>query len=188
MSGNRGRRRGTVGVLAVVAAVGLGGWFLYEGNRTRADSRTRIIEACQGLVDPDRVMRLAGSADTVDAGEAGSHLCVLRRASTFEGQEDMQEYFSLTVAATSGAVSGDGRFDYDGGRTVAITAKCAEPVESTGVTSVRATATSELERVDFADPGELAELAREAALRAAARQGCETDLPEVPRDLKTAGR
>lgn len=188
MSGNRGRRLGTVGVLAVVAAAGVCGWFLYDGNRTRADSRAEIRQACQGLVDPDRVMRLGRPSDKVDAGERGDHLCVLRRAVTFEGQEDMDAYFSLTLTSSSGAVSGDGRFEYDGGRNVAVTAKCARPVEGTGVTSVRATATSEYERTDFADPRELAALAREAALRAAARQGCETGLPEVPQDLKAPGR
>lgn len=188
MSGNRGRRLGTVGVLVVVAAVGVGGWFLYDWNRTHADSRTRILEACQGLVDPERVMRLGRPADKVDAGERGDHVCVLRRAGKFEGQEDMYPYFSLTVVSAPGAVSGDGRFAYDGGRNVAVTAKCAEPVQGTGVTSVRATATSEYERTDFADPRELAALAREAALRAAARQGCETGLPEVPQDLRAPGR
>ncbi|MFD9305286.1 hypothetical protein ACFWCB_21955 [Streptomyces sp. NPDC060048] len=175
-------------MLVVVAAVGVGGWFLYDGSRTRADSRARITEACQGLVDPDRVMRLARSADEVDAGERGDHLCVLRRAGTFEGRKDMQEYFSLTLTGSHGAVTGEGRFDYAGGRSVAVTAKCAEPVEGTGVTSFRATATSEFERTDFADPGELAALAREAALRAAAKAGCTTDLPEVPKDLTAAGR
>ncbi|MEV6955409.1 hypothetical protein [Streptomyces sp. NPDC051183] len=186
MSENRGRRIGPVGVLAIVAAVGVGGWFLYDWNQTRmerADSRAQINEACQGLVDPDRVMRLAGHADKVDAGERGEHLCVLRRASTFEGQEDMQEFFSLTVVSSHGADPGESGFDHAGGRNVAVTAKCATPVEGTGVTSVRVTAASELERVDALDPRELAALAREAALRSAARQRCETVVPEVPQAL-----
>ncbi|MBT2445572.1 hypothetical protein J7F03_00375 [Streptomyces sp. ISL-43] len=191
MSENRGRRLGTFGVVVCIAAAGLGGWFLYEWNGTRQDranSRAEITEACEGLVDPERVMRLGRPADKVDAGERGDHLCVLRRAAMFEGQEEMYEYFSLTVAGSPGAVTGDGRFDYVGGRSVVVTAKCAEPVEGTGVTSFRVTATSEFERTDFADPGELAALAREAALRAAAKAGCATGLPEVPQDLTAAGR
>ncbi|MEV7522761.1 hypothetical protein [Streptomyces sp. NPDC091371] len=191
MSEKRGRRLGTGGVLAVVAAVGVGGWFLYDWNLTRldrADSRAQIIEACQSLVDPERVMRLGRPADKVDAGERGDRLCVLRRAGVFEGQEDMYEYFSLALNSSSGPVTGEGAFEWDGGRNVTVTAKCATPVEGTGVTSVRTTATSLYERTDFVAPGELAALAREAALRAAVRQRCETTLPEVPQDLGAAGR
>ncbi|WP_327253646.1 hypothetical protein [Streptomyces sp. NBC_01244] len=187
MSGIRGRRLGTGGVLLVVAAVGVGGWFGYDWNQTRQDrarSRAEITEACEGLVDPGRVMRLGIPSDKVDAGERGDRLCVLRRAGMFEGQEDMYEFFSLGVAHSTGPVVNAGRYDYDGGRTVAVTAACAKTAEGTGPTSVRATATSLYENADFADPRELAVLAREAALRAAAKRGCATRLPEVPQDLR----
>ncbi|WP_407838360.1 hypothetical protein ACE1OC_21520 [Streptomyces sp. DSM 116496] len=187
MSWIRGRRLGTGGVLLVVAAVCAGGWFTYDWNRTRQDraqSRAAITKACEGLVDPGRVMRLGTPSDKVDAGERGDRLCVLRRAGMFEGQEDMYEFFSLGVANSTGPIVDAGRYAYDGGRTVAVTAACAEAVAGTGVTSVRVTATSLYENADFADPRELAALAREAALRAAAKQGCATQLPAVPQDLR----
>lgn len=166
--------------IALAAFLALGGWAMYDGNRTRQDSRAEIVEACQGLVDPDAVMRYGDSEEKVDARPAGDHLCLLRKAGTFEGQEDMFDYFSLTVVTSKDAEPGESRFDL-GVRSVVVIAKCADPVESAGVTSLRVTAASELERADRGEPGALAALAREAALRAAAKAGCETVLPEAPR-------
>ncbi|MBT2468691.1 hypothetical protein J7E97_12580 [Streptomyces sp. ISL-66] len=170
-------------LLSVVIAAGLalGGWALYDAYRTREDSRAEITEACQGLVDPDAVMRFGGSGNKVDADSAGQHLCVLRREVTFEGQEEMHPYFSLTVAASNDAEPGESRFDL-GVRSVAVTAKCADPVKSGGVTSLRVTAATEYDRADRGEPGTLAALARGAALRAAAKAGCETALPRAPKD------
>ncbi|MGW6706944.1 hypothetical protein ACWGDE_18910 [Streptomyces sp. NPDC054956] len=155
------------------------GWLVFDAHRThqvREHSRAEITAACQGLVDPERVMRFGGKADKVEAAPAGDHLCVLSRAGTFEGQEQMDEYFSLTVVASKGAEPGGSRVD-PGNAAVSVTAKCADPATSGGVTSLRVTAASEYDRSDRGEPGELEALAREAALRAAAKAGCETVLP-----------
>ncbi|MET9854067.1 hypothetical protein ABZY57_14125 [Streptomyces sp. NPDC006450] len=182
MSGSRGRRLGTGGVVVLVvctAALAVGGWFVHERQGIRQDSRAEITRACQGLVDPDAVMRFGGFADRVDSTGTGGHVCVLRRAVTFEGQEVMEEYFSLKVASSRDAAPGESRFDL-GSRSVAVTAKCADPAESAGVTSLRVTAVREGDLASRGEPGALAALAREAALRAAAKAGCTTSLPDAP--------
>lgn len=182
MSGSRGRRPGTGGVLLVMAAVGLSVWFVYSLNQThqvRVHSRAAITEACQGLVDPDEVMRFGGLADKVAGSPAGDHLCVLSRAGTFEGQEQMFDYFSLDVVTFKDAAPGGSRFGL-GADAVTVTASCAGPVSAAGVTSLRVTAASEYDRSDPGRSGALATLARGAALRAAAKAGCETSLPPTP--------
>lgn len=137
-----------------------------------------ITEACQGLVDPEAVMRF-GDADKVEGSPAGDHLCMLSRASTFEGQEQMVEYFSLTVVTSKDAEPGESRV-VPGGAAAVATARCADPVKSAGVTSLRVTAASASDRPDSSRPGALAAMAREAAVRAAAKAGCETTLPPAP--------
>ncbi|MEU8842342.1 hypothetical protein AB0D97_24935 [Streptomyces roseus] len=62
-----------------------------------------------------------------------------------------------------------------------MTAKCADPVRSAGVTALRVTAGTEFEAAMRGEPGALPSLAREAALRAAAKAGCQTTLPPAPK-------
>ncbi|MCJ0875015.1 hypothetical protein [Streptomyces sp. AP-93] len=182
MSEKRSRRLGTggvVGLVVCVAALAVGGWFVYGAYEIRQDSRAEITEACEGLVDPDAVMRFGGGGRKVDSTGTGGQVCVLRRAVTFEGQEEMAEYFSLKVVASKDAEPGESRFDL-GIRSVEVTAKCADPVKAAGVTSLRVTAVREGDLATRGEPGALAALAREAALRAAAKAGCETTLPAAP--------
>lgn len=182
-SGGRGRRPSTAGVVLVVAVLGLSGWYVYALNRThqvRERSRAAITEACQGLVDPDAVMRFGGPARKVAGSPAGDHLCVLSRAETFEGQEQMTEYFSLTVVTSKEAAPGGSRVDA-GVDAVTVTADCADPAKSAGEASLRVTAASEYDRSGRGEPGALEALAREAARRAAAKAGCATALPAAPK-------
>lgn len=181
MPESRGRRLGTggaVGLAVCAAALGAGGWFVYDAYRTGQAVRAEIAEACEGLVDPDAVIRFA-EVNKVDSTGTGGQVCVLRRAVTFEGQEEMDEYFSLEVVASKDAEPGESRFEL-GIRSVEVTAKCADPAESAGMTSLRVTAVREGDRADRGKPGALAALARDAALRAAAKEGCETTLPAAP--------
>lgn len=171
-------------MVLVVAALGLSSWYVYSMNRThqvREHSRAAITEACQGLVDPDAVMRFGGPAREVAGSPAGDHLCVLSRAGTFEGQEQMEEYFSLTVVTSKEAAPGGSRVEAAGPDAVTVTVNCAGPAGSAGVTSLRVTAASEYDRSGRGEPGALDELAREAARRAAAKAGCETVLPTTAR-------
>ncbi|WP_328299608.1 hypothetical protein OG389_18635 [Streptomyces sp. NBC_00435] len=162
----------------IVAAVGVGGWFLYDRYGLRAESRAEITEACQGLVDPAAVMGFGSRR--VDAAPAGDAVCVLRHAVMFEGQEEMREFVSLTVVAAKDAGPGGSRFEY-GDRGVTAIAKCADPAASAGVTSLRVTAATEGDGGGRGEPGFLSGLAREAALRAAAKAGCGTTLPAAPK-------
>lgn len=162
----------------IVAAVGVGGWFLYDAYGGRAQSRAEITEACQGLVDPGAVMWFG--SPRVDAAPAGDAVCVLRRAVTFEGQEEMHEFVSLAVAASKDAEPGESRFEHDV-RSVTAVAKCADPARSAAVTSLRVTAATEGDGPGRGKPGFLSGLAREAALRAAVKAGCGTTLPAAPK-------
>lgn len=162
----------------IVAAVGVGGWFLYDSYGGRAQSRAEITEACQGLVDPGAVMSFG--SPRVDAAPAGNAVCVLRRAVTFEGQEEMREFVSLTVAPSKDAEPGGSRFEYDA-RSVTAIAKCADRAGAAGMTSLRVTAATEGDAAGRGEPGFLSGLAREAALRAAAKAGCGTTLPAAPK-------
>ncbi|MET3982472.1 hypothetical protein [Streptomyces sp. PvR034] len=177
MSRSRGRWLLGVGLPVVLVAAGVAGWFVYDRYGDRARSRSEITTACRGLVDPDVVMRVGGN--TMDAGPAGAQLCVLRRAVTFEGQQEMREFLSLTVTSSKDAEPGDSRFE-QGPRSVTAIAKCADPTASGAVTSVRVTAAAESDGVLRGEPGFLAGLAREAALRAATEAGCAATLPPAP--------
>ncbi|WP_330297265.1 hypothetical protein [Streptomyces sp. NBC_00503] len=178
MAQSRGRWLLGVGIPVIVAAMGVGGWFLYDNSGDRAQSRAEIIENCQGLVDPDAVMGFG--MPKVEAGATADQACVLLRAVTFEGQEQMEEFASLKVEASKDAEPGASRFDYDARSVVAI-ARCADPARSGGVTALRATAATEGDSPGRGRPGFLSGLAREAALRAAAKAGCETTLPAAPK-------
>ncbi|MFE4265158.1 hypothetical protein [Streptomyces sp. NPDC056883] len=182
MSGNRGWRLGTggrVGLAVCVAALAVGGWFVHGAYVIRQDSRAEITEACGGLVDADAVMRFGGGGRKVDATGTAGHGCTLSREVTFEGQKGMADYFSLVVVSSKEAEPGGSRFEL-GVRSVEVTAKCADPAASAGVTFLRVTAVREGDRAHRGEPGALAALAREAALRAASKAGCETTLPAAP--------
>ncbi|MFI5984254.1 hypothetical protein ACIBEA_25660 [Streptomyces sp. NPDC051555] len=178
MSQSRGRWLLGVGMPVVLVAAGVAAWFVYDRYGERATSRSEITAACRGLVDPDEVMRVGGN--TVDAGPAGVHLCVLRRAVTFEGQQEMAEFLSLTVTSSKDAEPGDSRFE-QGPRSVTAVAKCADPTASGAVTSLRVTAATEGDGPGRGEPGFLAGLARGAALRVAAEAGCAATLPAAPK-------
>lgn len=178
MAQSRGRWLLGVGIPVIVAAVGVGGWFLYDNSGDRARSRAEIIANCQGLVDPDAVMGFG--MRRVEAGATADQACVLQRAVTFEGEEQMEEWVSLKVEASKDAEPGGSRFDYDADSVVAI-ARCTDPARSGGVTALRATAAAEGDSPGRGRPGFLSGLAREAALRAAAKAGCETSLPAAPK-------
>ncbi|MFD7031267.1 hypothetical protein ACFWAR_24870 [Streptomyces sp. NPDC059917] len=178
MSRSRGRWLLGVGLPVALVAAGVAGWFVHDRYGDRAQSRSAITTACRGLIDPDAVMRVGGN--TMDAGPAGAHLCVLRRAVTFEGQREMREFLSLTVTSSKDAEPGDSRFE-QGARGVTAIAKCVDPTASGGVTSLRVTAATEGDGPGRGEPGFLAELARGAALRAAAEAGCAVTLPAAPK-------
>ncbi|MDD9377355.1 hypothetical protein M8Z33_11895 [Streptomyces sp. ZAF1911] len=167
-----------VGIPVVVAAVGVGGWFLYDNSGDRARSRAEIIENCQGLVDPDAVMGFG--MPRVEAGATAEWACILRRAVTFEGQEQMDDWVSVTVVASKDAEPGGSRFDQDAFSVTAV-ARCADPARSGGVTALRATAAGEGDGRGSRGSDLLSKLAREAALRAAAKADCETTLPAAPK-------
>ncbi|MFE4634214.1 hypothetical protein ACFRJ1_12655 [Streptomyces sp. NPDC056773] len=166
-----------VGAPVIVAAAGVGGWLLYDNTGERARSRAEIIENCQGLVDPDAVMGFGMSR--VEAGASAENACVLLREVTFEGEDHMQEFASLTVETFKDPQPGESRFEWDL-RSVTATVKCADPARSGGVTFLRATAANVSDGGGRGEPGFLSGLAREGALRAAAKAGCETTLPAVP--------
>lgn len=168
-----------VGTPVIVAAVGVGGWLLYDNTGDRARSRAEIIENCQGLVDPDAVMGFG--MPRVEAGATGEQACLLLREGTFEGQKQMDEFASVTVVASRDAEPGVSRFDHDTFSVTAV-AKCADPARSGGVTALRATAAGEGDGRGSRGRGFLSGLAREAAVRAAAKAGCETSLPPAPKD------
>ncbi|MER5485629.1 hypothetical protein ABT024_20725 [Streptomyces sp. NPDC002812] len=160
-----------------MAAVGVGGWLLYDNTGDRARSRAEIIENCQGLVDPDAVMGFG--MPRVEAGATAENACVLLREVTFEGEDHMQEFASLKVETFKDVQPGESRFEWDR-RSVTATVKCADPARSGGVTFLRATAANESDGGGRREPGFLSGLAREGALRAAAKAGCEATLPAVP--------
>lgn len=162
----------------IVGAAGVGGWFLYDNSGDRARSRAEIIENCQGLVDPDMVMGFG--TPRVEAGALAEQACVLRREVTFEGQDQMDEFASLVVKASKDAEPGASRFEH-AARSVTAIAKCADPAAAGGVTSLRVTAATEGDSPGRGEPGFLSGLAREAAVRAAAKAGCETTLPAAPK-------
>ncbi|MFB6618818.1 hypothetical protein ACIGFK_02665 [Streptomyces sp. NPDC085524] len=153
--------------------------FLIDRFGGPAESRAAITEACEGLVDPDALMRFAGGRK-VEAESPGDRVCLLSRQVTFEGEHRMDDFFSLRVVASKDAEPGESRFDLSS-RAVTVTAKCADPVRSAGVTSLRVTAGTEFEAATRGEPGALPALAREAALRAAAKAGCTTTLPAAPK-------
>ncbi|MGW6691142.1 hypothetical protein [Streptomyces sp. NPDC054961] len=178
MAQSRGRWLLGVGMPLIVAAVGVGGWFVYDNSGDRARSRSEIIDNCQGLVDPDAVMGFGMSR--VEAGATAEWECVLSHEVTFEGQGEMREFASLKVEASKDAEPGESRFVHHTRGVVAI-ARCAGPAGSGGVTALRATAATVGDGPGRGKPGFLSGLAREAALRAAAKVGCETSLPEAPK-------
>ncbi|MFC9297851.1 hypothetical protein ACFTWH_20155 [Streptomyces sp. NPDC057011] len=90
------------------------------------------------------------------------------------------------VADPLPAPLGDGRAGTYSGRTVSVTAVCAQPVA--GVTSFRATATARYGDPTDQDRKALAVLARTAALTAAERAGCAATAPELPAALPAQGR
>ncbi|MCX4779443.1 hypothetical protein [Streptomyces sp. NBC_01264] len=180
MARSRGRWLPGVALPVVLVAVGLGGWYVYDWYGAPARSRAEIAEACQGLVDPDAVMRAGGLGRRITASTPGKNQCSLWREVTFEGQERPQEYLSLVVTASKDAEPGASRFEWDA-RSVTVIARCAGPARSAGVLSFQVTARIETDAATRGKPGFLPELTREAALRAAARAGCETSLPEAPK-------
>ncbi|MCM1975950.1 MULTISPECIES: hypothetical protein [unclassified Streptomyces] len=167
------------GIPVIVAAAGVGGWFLYDNTGDRARGRAEIIENCQGLVDPDAVMGFG--MPRVEAGATAENACILRRAGTFEGQEQMDDWVSVTVVASKDAEPGGSRFDHEAFSVTAV-ARCTDPAGAGGVTVLRATAAGEGDGRGGRGRGLLSELAREAVLRAAAKAGCETTMPPAPKD------
>ncbi|GAA0324645.1 hypothetical protein GCM10010302_74730 [Streptomyces polychromogenes] len=165
--------------MVVLAAVAVGGWFLYDRFGGPAESRAAITEACEGMVDPGALMRFAGSGRKVEARSPGDRVCLLTREVTFEGENQMEDFFSLWVVASHDAEPGESRFAFTD-RSVTVTAKCADPARSAGVTALRVTAGTEFDAAKRGAPGALPALAREAALRAAAKAGCDTTLPAAP--------
>lgn len=179
MAQSRSRWLLGVGTPVIVAAVGVGGWFLYDNSGDRARSRAEIIENCQGLVDPDAVMGFGMPRVEADATE--DQACLLLREGTFEGQKQMNEFVSVTVVASKDAEPGESRFE-NGRFSVTAIAQCADPARSGAVTALRATAAGEGDGRGRRERGFLSGLAREAAVRAAAKAGCETSLPPAPKD------
>ncbi|WP_411102877.1 hypothetical protein [Streptomyces sp. cmx-4-9] len=179
MAGTGVARIGTTGLLAVLAVALAGGWFVYDRFGGPADSRAAITEACEGLVDPGALMRFAGRGKTVGAESPGDRVCLLSREVTFEGENRMDEFFSLWVVASKDAEPGVSRFEFTA-RSVTVTARCADPGRSGGVTALLVTAGTEFEGAHRGEPGALPALAREAARRAAAEAGCDTTLPAAP--------
>ncbi|MEU3048304.1 hypothetical protein ABZ705_17645 [Streptomyces sp. NPDC006984] len=163
-------------MLAVVAVTG---WFLYDRFSGRSQSRATITEACEGLVDPGALMRFAGGTK-VGAEPPGDRVCLLSREVTFEGEERMDAFFSLRVVPSRDVEPGEGPFEFTA-RSVRVTATCAASARSAGATALRVTAGTEFEAATRGEPGALPGLAREAALRAAAKAGCETTLPPAPK-------
>ncbi|MFF3214530.1 hypothetical protein ACFYYB_28290 [Streptomyces sp. NPDC002886] len=180
MARSRGRWLPGVALPVLLVAVGLGGWYVYDWYGAPARSRAEIAGACQGLVDPDAVMEAGGFGRRIKAATQGENQCTLSREATFEGQDYWLEFLSLVVTASQDAEPGASRFEWDA-RSVTAIARCADPARSAGVRSFRATARIETEGATRGNPGFLSGLTREAALRAAARAGCETSLPEAPR-------
>ncbi len=172
-------RTGAAGLVAVLAVVAVSGWFLHDRFGGRSQSRATITEACKGLVDPGALMRFAGGRK-VGAEPPGDRVCLLSREVTFEGEERMDAFFSLWVVPSGDAEPGGRTFEFTA-RSVTVTATCAAPARSTGATALRVTAGTEFEAATRGEPGALPGLAREAALRAAARAGCETVLPPAPK-------
>ncbi|MFI8522442.1 hypothetical protein ACIGEZ_32265 [Streptomyces sp. NPDC085481] len=173
-------RIGTAGLVVVLAAAAVSGWFLYDRFSSRSQSRAAITEACEGLVDPGALLRFAGGGRKVEAESPGDRVCLLSRQVTFEGEDRMDDFFSLWVVASKDAEPGESRFDFTA-RSVTVTAKCADPARSAGVTALRVTAGTEFEAATRGEPGVLPALAREAAVRAAAKAGCRTTLPSAPK-------
>ncbi|MFE2876373.1 hypothetical protein ACFXG6_20085 [Streptomyces roseus] len=180
MAAIRGRSIGTAGLVVVLGVAAVGGWLLRDRFNGRAESRAAITKACEGLVDPDALMRFAGGERKVEAEPPADRVCLLSREVTFEGEDHMADFFSLSVVASKEAEPGESRFGFTA-RTVTVTAKCADPVRSKGVTALRVTAGAEFEAAIRGEPGALPSLAREAALRAAVKAGCQTTLPTAPK-------
>ncbi|MFJ1868714.1 hypothetical protein ACIOD1_29340 [Streptomyces sp. NPDC088097] len=116
----------------------------------------------------------------MEAEPSGDRVCLLSREISFEGESQTEGFFSLRVVESRGAAPDESGFDFTARSATAI-AKCAGPARSAGVTALRVTAGTEFDAATRGEPGALSALAREAALRAAAKAGCETTLPAAPR-------
>ncbi|MBE8471704.1 hypothetical protein [Streptomyces justiciae] len=223
-------------VIAAVVGIGAGGWGLWletDEVLDRADSREKITRACQGLVDPDRVLGLNDGTDRARPGSSADDVmfdlddmstplatmpteCVIYRvgdpgtsynhfalsvwatpsddyaqiadgwddpfdARTRRGDDDVTREASRSPAYPLG----DGRLGTYGDRSVSVKAFCAnEPEDKTSI-DVQATAlyADDDTPLSDADRRTLAELARTAAERAAAKTGCTTELPALPTEL-----
>ncbi|WP_328926458.1 hypothetical protein OG429_18810 [Streptomyces sp. NBC_00190] len=142
-----------------------------------------------------------------------AHICVLDTPRERDGEERDEEYFSLTVrelphrypfhligdgdrpfphrgreegedvTARTDLPSrhplGDGTLGDYGRQTVTVTARCEN-------SSVLVSAAAGFEEVSGADRQLLARIARQGALRAAARRGCEPALPGLPERMPEA--
>ncbi|WP_052745245.1 hypothetical protein [Streptomyces sp. WM6386] len=227
-------------VITGVLGIGLGGWGLWletDAYLDRADSRDKISRACDGLVDPDRVLGLDGGTDRalpgsgkgdvmfdLDLPAALATLPAKCRIYRVGDPGTSYEHFSLSVWATPSdeyaqvadgwvdpfqariydrvddvtreadrSVSyplGDGRLGVYTDVSVSVKAVCTNKPESK--TSVNAMTVARYalddEPVTDADRRTLAELARTAAERAAAKTGCTTTLPALPSELPAPGR
>ncbi|AVH57842.1 MULTISPECIES: hypothetical protein, partial [Streptomyces] len=216
--------------------LGAGGWGLWletEEHLDRAASRERITRACDGLVDPDKVLGLNGGAvrarpgsgdedgmSDLDAPEALATLpteCEIYRvgdpgtsynhfllsvwqnpsddlANLVSGWDDpfwtrmYERADDLTLVADDAAPHplGDGRLGSYYDHSVIVKAVCTDAEGDT--TSVNAQTVAkyfEDTEVTDADRRTLAELARTAAERAAAKLGCTTTLPVPQEELPT---
>ncbi|PWI16535.1 hypothetical protein DI272_21965 [Streptomyces sp. Act143] len=103
-------------VIAAVLGIGAGGWGLWletDEALDRADSREKITRACEGLVDPDKVLGLNGGTDRARPGSGTDDVmfdldistplatmptdCVIYRVGE---PETSYEHFLLSVWAT----------------------------------------------------------------------------------------
>ncbi|GAA3819098.1 hypothetical protein ACFS5L_43780 [Streptomyces phyllanthi] len=223
-------------VIAAVFGIGLGGWGLWletEEYLDRAASREKITKACEGLVDPDRVLGLNGGTararpgsepddsmfdlDDPDALAMMPTGCLIYRvgdpgtsyehfklsvwptpsdrfAQIVDGWDDP---FSERMSARTGGLTreadtsapyplGDGRLGVYYDDFVIVKALCSDkPGDKTSLNVMTVARYSETEPVTDADRHTLAELARTAAERAAAKVGCAATLPALPAELPT---
>ncbi|MGR4881803.1 hypothetical protein ACIPUC_20730 [Streptomyces sp. LARHCF249] len=173
-----------------------------------ADPRT--VMRLNGGVDAVglRGLRPSGSAQGVGI----THFCSLDTPRERDGETQDEEYFALNLRELPHAYPfhligdsdapfergrrseaedttrldrpsrqplGDGSLGDYGRQVVTVTAPC-------GASSLLVSASAGFDDVSGADRRLLARIARDGALKAAARRGCEPDLPELPAELPAA--